>query len=75
GLSSQIHPGLTIASFYRWLDMLDNAEPDEPFEVWRIDITKIGVLSYTATRVGDPLDRRSTCILQPGDYGAYCTGV
>ncbi|KIM36912.1 hypothetical protein M413DRAFT_282260 [Hebeloma cylindrosporum] len=75
GLSSQMHPDLTIASFYRWLDILDNAGPEEPFDVWRINVAKIGILSYTATRVGEPLDRESTCILQPGDYGAYCKGV
>jgi hypothetical protein len=75
GLSSRMHPDLTIGTFCRWLAILDDQGPAKPFEVWRIIVAKCGVLSYTGTRLGEALLRDSTNILQPGDYAAYCRGM
>ncbi|KIM36218.1 hypothetical protein M413DRAFT_318859 [Hebeloma cylindrosporum] len=64
---------LTVAQFYRWMDILDD-KPEEPkfnFLIWRIEVTRFDVLCYTCKIIGSPLPRASNEKLEPGDYCAY----
>ena len=51
--------------------LVDNDKDFLPFLVWPIEVTKVGILEYAATRVGQPLPRTSVELMPPGDYAAY----
>ena len=74
GLNLQRHPSLTIATLYRWLDLLDQDKAKAyyaPYKLWRVTVTEYDVLRYSAVRNGLPLDPSSMELVQPGDYAAY----
>jgi len=73
GLNLQRHKDMTVSKFYRWLDLVDDNRNRANFELRRVRINKIDVLSYSAEPVeNEPaLSRSSTALLEPGDYAAY----
>jgi hypothetical protein len=53
------------------MDLVDYQTISYPFIIWRIEVVRVGILAYSATRIGQPLSRTSTDPMLPGDYAAY----
>ena len=69
GLDTSRH-NLSIATLYRWLNMLDH-HPEYELHIWPINVKRSNVFRYVAQRDGLPLPRSSTKLIPPGNYGLY----
>ncbi|KAJ7738073.1 hypothetical protein DFH07DRAFT_841397 [Mycena maculata] len=70
------HNGMTIKTFYRWLDIIDDHYGDRPnFELRKINLKRVDLLRYvvddTTPVDGPPLPRDSVDPLLPGVYGPF----
>ncbi|KAJ7851960.1 hypothetical protein B0H14DRAFT_2760869 [Mycena olivaceomarginata] len=65
---------MTIQTFYRWLDIMDDDYRDRnsKFQLRKINLSRYGVLCYGVDSVEGPtLPRDSVELLQPGVYGPF----
>jgi hypothetical protein len=65
---------VTIATFYRWLDIIDDRyrEPGLPILLRKITLEAVEILTYVMKSVdGPPLPRDSGELLEPGVYAPF----
>ncbi|KAJ7814969.1 hypothetical protein B0H14DRAFT_2848988 [Mycena olivaceomarginata] len=67
---------MTIKTFYRWLDIIDDHYGDRPnFQLRKINLKRLDLLRYvvddTTPVDGPPLPRDSVELLGPGVYGPF----
>ncbi|KAJ7204201.1 hypothetical protein B0H12DRAFT_473952 [Mycena haematopus] len=65
---------MTIQTFYRWLDIINDHDPGRSlmFQLRKINLKRFDVLSYVVDSVQGPmLPRDSEELLEPGVYGPF----
>ncbi|KAJ6629058.1 hypothetical protein B0H10DRAFT_2184471 [Mycena sp. CBHHK59/15] len=69
---------MTIGTFYRWLDIVDDhyRDPNPQIQLRKVELTRFAVLRYLANPVLEEplLPRTSQELLQPGAYAPFLNG-